>query len=66
MSRPVKMPGKQTQTAFRLPDELIERIDAHARRMAETMPGVTFTRADAVRALLTIALDQVEPKRRRS
>ena len=49
-----------TQVAFRLEDELIERIDAYARRLAERTPGITYTRVDAARALLALALDVVE------
>jgi hypothetical protein len=48
------------QTAFRLPESLIKRIDAHAKRMETENPGLEFTRVDAVRSLLTRALDQIE------
>lgn len=51
---------RQIQVAFRLPPELIERIDAHATRMSTQHPGLTFTRADAARTLLTQALDAIE------
>jgi len=43
--------------AFRLPDDLIGRVDAYAKRLEAEQPGITVTRADAVRALLTRALD---------
>jgi len=55
-----KLPRKQTQVAFRLPDDLVARVDRHVERMSEQMPGVRLTRADAIRALLTGALDAVE------
>lgn len=57
------------QCAFRLPASLVERLDAHAVHMSEKNPGVTFTRADAVRLLLTSALGPAPgpnaPRRRR-
>ena len=49
-----------TQVAFRLPDSLIARLDRHVERMGKEHPGLDFTRADAVRSLLTRALDQIE------
>ncbi|MDQ3298953.1 MAG: ribbon-helix-helix domain-containing protein [Myxococcota bacterium] len=52
-----------TQVAFRLPDSLIERLDRHVKRMDAENPGLEFNRADAVRSLLTRALDTLEPKR---
>ncbi|HEX8108006.1 MAG TPA: hypothetical protein VF516_09780, partial [Kofleriaceae bacterium] len=48
------------QVAFRLPDSLIARLDRHVDRMTTEHPGLDFTRADAVRSLLTRALDQIE------
>ena len=55
-----KAPTKQTQLAIRLPAELIDRLDQHAERMNRDHPGLGATRADAVRTLLTAALDRVE------
>jgi hypothetical protein len=49
-----------TQVAFRLPDSLITRLDRHVERMTKEHPGLDFSRADAVRSLLTRALDQIE------
>jgi hypothetical protein len=49
-----------TQVAFRLPDTLIARLDRHVERMTKEHPGLDFSRADAVRSLLTRALDQIE------
>jgi hypothetical protein len=46
-----------TQVAFRLPDSLIARLDRHVERMTKEHPGLDFSRADAVRSLLTRALD---------
>jgi len=49
-----------TQLAFRLPEELVERIDTHVKRLGRDNPGLDFTRTDAVRSLLVRALDDVE------
>lgn len=46
--------------AFKLPAELVERLDAHAGHLREQSPGIHITRADALRALLISALDSVE------
>lgn len=61
---PPKERESTTQVAFRLPDSLIERIDNHVERMRDQLPGIEITRADAVRSLLTRALDDVEGKRK--
>jgi len=39
---------------------LIARLDCHTERMTKDHPGLDFSRADAVRCLLTRALDEVE------
>lgn len=52
--------AKRTQTAFRLPDELIDRLDRHVQRLRAASPGLEVTRADVVRMLLTKGLDDVE------
>jgi len=54
-----------TQVAFRFPDALIERLDRHAARMSKQHPGMTYTRADAVRTLLFAALDEAEADAKR-
>ena len=57
------MPSEPTtQVAFRLADRLLERIDRHARRLGKKQRGVQFTRTDAIRDLLSRALDIVEGK----
>ena len=48
--------------AFRLAEDLLERVDAHARRMEAAQPGLAFSRSDAVRVLLNQALDLAEAK----
>ena len=49
---------KKKQTAFRLPDDLVVKLDAYAAAKKAAEPGLTFTRADAVRVLLTRALSE--------
>jgi len=47
---------------FRLPVDLIKRLDKHAERMQAEQPGLQVTRADALRVLLTDALDRAEAR----
>lgn len=47
-------------TATRLPHDLLERIDRYVERKNAETPGLAFTRADAIRVLLTKALDDEE------
>jgi hypothetical protein len=49
------------QVAFRLPESLVKRIDGYAAALSRAQPGIEFTRADAVRVLLTRALDAEGP-----
>ncbi len=51
------------QTAFRLPIDLLNRLDKYAKRLEQASPGLTVTRADVVRMLLSRGLDQVEDPR---
>ena len=63
--------GETTQVAFRLPTNLVERLDRHLERVRARTPGIGITRADVVRNLLSVALDREEaaetgaPRRRR-
>jgi hypothetical protein len=45
---------------FRLPKELVKRLDRHAARLNARTPGLRITRSDALRSLLTAALDREE------
>lgn len=45
------------QTAFRLPETLLRRIENYGVRLRARHPGMTFTRTDTVALLLTQALD---------
>lgn len=53
------------QTAFRLPRELLKRLDAHVEQLRREQPGMTISRADAVRVLLGRALDEAERQQKR-
>ena len=54
--------GNDSQLVVRLPAALVGRVDRFAEHMRATLPGTRFARAEAVRVLLTRALDQVSPK----
>ena len=48
--------------ALRLPQALVEDIDAYAAALQEQLPGLNITRADAVRQLIAMGL-KVEQER---
>lgn len=56
------MAADTEQVAFRLPKSLVESLDAYAARLAKEQAGMTFTRTDVVRILLTRALAESAPK----
>lgn len=58
------MAKPKTQTAFRLEDELVERLDLYAERLNREQPGLGVTRATVVRMLLIKALDEVEGRKK--
>lgn len=49
--------GNDSQLVVRLPAALVRRVDQFAERMRSELPGTRFARAEAVRVLLTRALD---------
>jgi hypothetical protein len=49
---------KTKQAAFRFPLSLLRRLDAYADQMSAQMPGLRFSRADAVRVLLEKGLEE--------
>jgi hypothetical protein len=64
MVRPKKTGGPAVVVAFRLPQDLLDRLDRYAADMGTTvMPGLDFSRTDAVRQILTRALDEWEKGR---
>jgi hypothetical protein len=54
------MREKTKQVAFRLSVSLLKRLDRYAERLRLEAPWSNANRADAVRALLTRALDEAE------
>jgi hypothetical protein len=52
-----------SQLVVRLPGSLVERVDDFAAHMRTELPGVRFARAEAVRVLLTRALDELKGRR---
>lgn len=48
-------------TAIRISPPLLARIDAFAVRLQAELPGAMVTRSEAIRILLTKALDSVAP-----
>jgi hypothetical protein len=54
--------GNDSQLVVRLPAALVRRVDQFAERMRTELPGTRFARAEAVRVLLTRALDQGNAK----
>lgn len=48
------------QAAFRLPHELVERLDAQVARMRREAPGFRISRADVLRLALRRGLDALE------
>ena len=52
------MPTRMVNT--RLDEALIARLEAHRDRLAASMPGLAPTVSDAIRMLLTSALDAAE------
>ena len=57
--------GNDSQLVVRLPTALVGRVDRFAEHMRAELPGARFARAEAVRVLLTRALDQVNAKGKR-
>jgi len=48
------------QVAFRLPADLVDRIDEKAHALRKQTPGMRVTRADVVRSILVRGLDESE------
>jgi predicted transcriptional regulator len=55
---------RQTQTTFRLPDDLLTRLDRIADKWTKAGP-VPVNRSDVVRVLLARAVEQEEVRRAR-
>lgn len=48
--------------AFRLDADLVAQLDAYAARMTASLPGLTFSRTQAVKVLLAKALASEQVK----
>lgn len=59
------VPTETQQVAFRLPVSLLKRLDAHVARLRKDVPGMSVSRADAVRVLLSRSLSEEEQKAKR-
>lgn len=59
---PVLVPVKKL-IAIRLPDDLLERIDAHRARMRQLTGGMEPTRSETIKFLLKHALDAIEDEK---
>lgn len=51
-------------TAIRIPAPLLARIDAFTKNLQAQMPGSEITRSEAIRILITHALDGLAPVKR--
>lgn len=60
-SKAEKEKGPTVQTAIRLDQELIDRLDAVAGRLSR--PGLTVTRSDSMRICLLTGLQAIERER---
>jgi hypothetical protein len=55
--------GNDRQIVVRLPAALVRRVDRFAEQLRAEIPGTRFARSEAVRVLLTRALDQAKVAR---
>ena len=46
--------------AVRIPDNLVERIDRYSNYLITDLPGLNISRADAIRQLITVGLQEEE------
>lgn len=54
---------QQVQTAIRLPETLLDRVDKVAKRMSE--PGFTVTRSDIIRQAIFIGVERLETEKKK-
>ena len=55
---------KMIQTGFRIPKDVLDRIDRRVREMSLERPGHSFSRADLVRQFVLEGLDRLERTRK--
>ena len=51
-----KKPTVMEALPLRISDELLEQIDAYHSKLQEELPGLSISRADAVRQLIAVGL----------
>jgi hypothetical protein len=52
--------AKTRQVVVRMEEDLVQRLDAHVERLKAEKPGSDYSRADAVRILVTAGLVRAE------
>lgn len=55
-----KVADESTMVSLRFPKQLLEKIDRFIKRFAKDNPGLTISRADAIRMLVTQGLEKHE------
>ncbi len=60
---PKRSGGNDRQIVVRLPAALVGRVDRFAEQLRAELPGTRFARSEAVRVLLTRALDHAQVTR---
>lgn len=58
------MSARETRVGMRLPTDLVRSVDTYAREQAAET-GARYTRTDAVRRLLMLALEQLGKGKKR-
>lgn len=61
--KPAPKRANDAQLVVRLPGDILDRLDDYAEAMRADFPGARFARAEAVRVLLTRALDDAQRAR---
>lgn len=55
--------GPLETVAVKVPRHLVERIEAHEKRMQHSARGVSINRSDAIRSILLLGLESAENAR---
>ena len=65
---PTKKPKPEANVmyTFRLAPSLVARLDTHAARLSTATPGVTLSRTDALKIIVTSALDAADATKRKA
>ena len=60
MGRPPKPEGRMVELTIRLSRADLDRVEKHAKALSKRAGGVSVTRSEAIRVLLTGALDRAK------